>query len=104
MFENLDFSGRRILCRREDFAGRYDGRWWEVQANKAIGGLLLPSGLVTASVDNFLVKSGGLGLPTLPESNRLAAIQHVADTFEVNKKPAEIKLERLFPPGDSDLL
>src|SRR5260370_26347905 len=38
---NVDIQNRRILCRKQDFEARgYDRRWWEVQANAAIGGLL----------------------------------------------------------------
>ena len=39
--ENLDFKQRKILCRDDDFrrnGRKYDGRWWEYQANRAIGG------------------------------------------------------------------
>lgn len=104
MWENLDFSQNRILCRKEDFTGKYDGRWWEVQANKAIGGLLLPSSLVQKSVEHLLESQGGLGLPALPEKNRQKAIEHVAETFEVNKMPAEIRLKSLFPELEEGLL
>ena len=104
MWGNLDFSQNRILCRKEDFGGKYDGRWWEVQANKAIGGLLLPSSLVRKSVEHLLVPQGGLGLPALPVKNRQKAIEHVAETFEVNKMPAEIRLKVLFPELEEGLL
>ena len=97
MFGNIDLKMRRILCREDDIAGKYDGRWWEVQANKAIGGLLLPKGLVQTAVEKFLESAGALGLPVMPEKNRKLAIDYVAKTFEVNKKPAEIRLEKLFP-------
>ena len=41
----------RVLCRADDICGveakrGYDGKWWEYQANRAIGGLLLPKKLV----------------------------------------------------------
>lgn len=104
LFENLDFREKRILCRRNDFAGKYDGRWWEVQANKAIGSLLLPAGLVRKSVEGFLEQSGGLGLADLPEKNRQLAVEHVSKTFDVNKIPAQIKLDSLFPPREMGFL
>ena len=49
--ENLDFERRRILCRESDvgLVGQkraYNGRWWEWQANRAIGEFLLPTKLV----------------------------------------------------------
>jgi hypothetical protein len=46
---------RRILCRSEDILVEtnrsYRGRWWEFQANQAIGSLLLPRPLVNAFLD-----------------------------------------------------
>ncbi len=42
---NIDLANRRILCRTQDMkeaSRRFDGRWWEYQANCAIGGFLLP--------------------------------------------------------------
>lgn len=64
--ENLDFEERRILCRQGDIAAmgkRYDGRWWEYQANRAIGGFLLPRKLVAEHVGPLLSISGGLVPP-----------------------------------------
>jgi hypothetical protein len=45
-----------ILCRDVHGAphdSRYDGRWWESQANRAIGGLLMPRALVAKAVMPF---------------------------------------------------
>ena len=44
---DVDVDNRKILC-RDDIASerRYDGRWWEYQANQMIGTLLLPRPLV----------------------------------------------------------
>ena len=97
LFENIDFEQRRILCRKEDIAGKYNGRWWEVQANKAIGGFLLPRALVISSVQHLMKPAGLLGMPSLLPEDRQAAISHVAETFEVNLKPAEIRLAAIFP-------
>lgn len=103
MMGNVDFRENRILCRKEDFqgkTGKYDGRWWELQANRAIGGLLLPRQLVRTSVEHLLISSGGLGLKILPPEHFNEAIDHVADTFEVNRQPAEIRLKSIFPEED----
>lgn len=103
MMGNIDFQENRILCRKEDFqgkTGKYDGRWWELQANRAIGGLLLPRQLVRKCVEHLLIPSGGLGLKILPPEHFREAINHVADTFEVNKQPAEIRLKSIFPEED----
>ena len=100
--ENLDFQQRRILCRSDDFKGGYDGRWWEVQANKAIGAFLLPKALVREAVADFLETRGSLGIETLPPEKRDAACQHVSAVFDVNLTPARIRLEGLFPPADDE--
>jgi hypothetical protein len=101
--ENLDFQQRRILCRdtdvREGVGGKrpYDGRWWEWQANRAIGGLLLPSELVRLAVKDYLDGSAVTGLQALVELKRAAAVAHVASIFEVNPAVARIRLEEIYP-------
>jgi hypothetical protein len=48
----IEKNQRRILCRSEDILvdtqRSYGGRWWEFQANQAIGSLLLPRLLMDA--------------------------------------------------------
>jgi hypothetical protein len=100
--ENLDFKARRILCRETDVredAGRkrvYDGRWWEWQANRAIGGFLLPVGLVRRSLDPLLSESSVTRSPSLPSNRRREAELLVADTFDVNPIVAQIRLQEVF--------
>lgn len=96
---NYDHRQRRIMCRDSDFRAGYDGRWWEWQANQAIGGFLIPCGLLERSVRPFLTTVGRLGVLTLPEKNRDAAKRAVARTFDVNPVVAEIRLAGAF--GDS---
>lgn len=93
----------RILCRDDAVAvgstgsvKRYDGRWWEFQANQAIGGLLLPKQLVERSVSRFLIVRGGLAQTVLPDDQREAAVRHVAHTFDVNPVVARIRLEGMY--------
>jgi hypothetical protein len=99
-----------ILCRAEDIQGVPEQRktkykWWEYQANMAIGPLLLPRSLVMISLQPFLVKKGLLGLETLDQSHREAAAKHLAEIFEVNPIVAKIRLGVLFPqsPGQMAL-
>ncbi len=80
---------------------RFDGRWWEYQANCAIGGFLLPRNLFRKAVDPFLETTGGLGLKSLSQSSRSKAIRDLAEVFDVNPKVVEIRLELLFPPSGS---
>ena len=68
LFDADDQSGApKILCRDEP-SPAYDGKWWEYQANAAIGALLLPRDLVRSAVQPFLETRGLLGLPSLADS------------------------------------
>jgi hypothetical protein len=89
-------SKAKILC-RDTPVGAYDGKWWEYQANLAIGALLLPSDLVRTAVTPWLETTGLLKLPKLSRSGRIAATQHLSRVFEVNPIAARIRLEELFP-------
>lgn len=96
-----------ILCR--DVHGtrhesRYDGRWWEFQANRAIGGLLMPAGIVIKATAPFCEEHGRLGLPTLKEAERERAAREVAEIFDVNPIVARIRLDDLFAHPDSGQL
>jgi hypothetical protein len=104
--ENIDFKARRILCRDGDITAvgkkrGYDGRWWEWQANRAIGGLLLPSGLVRQAVAQFLERSPVTKSPSLPAKMRTLAEKEVAGIFEVNPVVARIRLQEMFPEDNS---
>ena len=93
-----------ILCRDEHVRsqdGRYDGRWWEYQANRAIGGLLMPRGLVVTAVSPFCEQQGGLDLPGLKEEKRELAARELAEIFDVNPIVARIRLDDILPRGDS---
>jgi len=93
----------KILCRNESTLGaatgkKYDGRWWEFQANQAIGALLLPRQLVERAVELLLVSDGGFGLGrSLPTGDREKAAALVAEVFDVNPAVARIRLQELYP-------
>src|ERR1700757_392118 len=57
-FPDLGENQRRILCRSEDILVEtqrsYRGRWWEFQANQAIGSLLLPRSLMNCQFQRYL--------------------------------------------------
>ena len=101
--EDLDPKLPRLLCRMDGqnsekkVGKRYDGRWWEFQANQAMGALLLPRRLVEMSLEKTLVESGSLGVRVLEERRRESAVQLVAETFDVNAVVARIRLSALFP-------
>lgn len=98
----LETGVPRILCRDQDAASdanrrRYDGRWWETQANQAIGGLLLPRALVKECVASLSQANGAFGEVTLATSTREQACRLVAETFDVNPIAARIRLDQIFP-------
>jgi hypothetical protein len=106
--ENLDFQARKILCRGGDIhpgeqQKRYDGRWWEWQANRAIGGFLLPKHLVRAAVQSRLEPSPFGGIAVLPECHRREAEVLLATTFEVNPVVARIRLYEMFPQNTGQM-
>lgn len=86
----------KLLCRDvegESKAHRaYDGRWWEYQANKAIGGLLMPRSLVMQAMDGFVESVGSLGQQIVPDSRREETARHLANIFNVNPVVARIRL------------
>ena len=101
--DDLDAASQKFLCRDAVGAGSanapaYDGRWWEYQANLAIGALLLPRPLVKKALESVLVSRGHMGLVTLEEEKREEAIRRLADAFDVNPVVAQIRAEKLYPP------
>lgn len=98
----------RVLCRDQqaDRGGGYTGQWWEYQANRAIGALLLPKALALRIIAEFMTSSGGLGIPALRPSSRRSAIRRLAEVFDVNPVVAELRLDELVPQdsGDQEVL
>jgi hypothetical protein len=105
--ESAVFQGNRILCRDADIRpgeGKrqgYDGRWWEWQANRAIGAFLLPKDLVKITVAPFLQDSIVTKSPSMPSAQRGQAEQEVAKVFDVNPVVARIRLQEMFPAQNS---
>lgn len=97
-------TDRRFMCREGDIhpvlangIRKYDGRWWEWQANRAIGGFLLPKPLVLQAVEPFLKRSLVTGSPQLPAAARTEAESTLATTFDVNPVAIRIRLQEMFP-------
>ncbi len=101
LFDKDSHSGDQILCRDvqgdEQKASRYDGRWWEFQANRAMGGLLCPRPLVHEAMKPYLVSAGLLGVEVLDEKRREESVRALADIFDVNPVVARIRVNELFP-------
>ena len=100
LFDKDSHTEHQILCRdvphEEQKSRSYDGRWWEFQANRAMGGLLCPRALVHEAIRPFLVPSGMLGVEILDENRREEAIRTLADIFHVNPVVARIRTNGLY--------
>lgn len=105
--DQSDLSKPKVLCRDIGAVGaagtgkKYHGAWWEFQANRAIGALLLPKHLVQAAVEEFCVPSGLLGLKEFDSSRERETVRLLMETFDVNSPVAEIRLNQLFPVSNS---
>lgn len=100
LFGDFSEPGKpKVLCRDEKSIGQqaYRRQWWEIQANKAMGALLLPKELVQLAMKPFLVPSGLLGFETLTGDNRMTAIRDLAEIFNVNPVVVRIRLGKLYP-------
>ncbi|MGB8581541.1 MAG: hypothetical protein WCD47_12020 [Candidatus Sulfotelmatobacter sp.] len=107
LFDKDSHTEHQILCRdvpdEEKKARSYDGRWWEFQANRAMGGLLSPRALVHEAIKPFLVPSGMLGVEILDENRREEAVRALADIFDVNPVVARIRTSELYPAETGQL-
>lgn len=100
-----DVSAKRVLCRDGVDAPsvvarqKYDGRWWELQANRAIGALLLPKAVFLNFMEQYLEKRGTFGSPVLT-TRRSEAIRVAAEIFDVNPAAVKVRVDACFPePG-----
>lgn len=92
---------RLILCRSEDILvdtqRSYGGRWWEFQANQAIGSLLLPRLLMIAFLEESGIEPAPSRIHALTPAQREALEKKGAATFDVNPIVVRIRLDALFP-------
>jgi len=102
--DHSDPNAPKVLCRDVPIGGistsRYDGQWWEFQANRAIGALLMPKPLVDLALLPFLVNRGTFGGKSLDSSKRAEAEDALARVFDVNRAVARIRLEENYPQAD----
>jgi hypothetical protein len=88
---------RLILCRSEDILvdteRSYAGKWWEFQANQAMGSLLLPSPLMHAFLHQSGINPASFGSGILTPS----LAKNAAVIFDVNPVVVRIRLDSLFP-------
>ena len=107
LFDADSHSNQKILCRdiKEDEGQKraYDGRWWEFQANRAMGGLLCPKALVHDALKPFMRPVGSLGALILDQGQRADAIRAIADIFDVNPVVARIRINEMLPEETGQL-
>lgn len=108
LFDVESHADHKILCRdvKEDEGQKraYDGRWWEFQANRAMGGLLCPKALVHDALKPFMRHIGTLGALILDENRRNDAVRQTSDIFDVNPMVTRIRINEMFPPETGQLL
>lgn len=89
----------KVLC-RDDAVGppslAYSGQWWEFQANRAIGALLMPARLTETAMTPFMLESPA-GLPYFDQARSEEAARALAEIFDVNPAVARIRIKQLFP-------
>lgn len=108
--DGLAKDAPKILCRDDGLVAASQDkakppyRWWEFQANIAMGALLLPKALVVKALDAHFEPQGKFGLPILRADRRDRAIRELADVFDVNPVVVRIRLQALYPEDSGNQL
>lgn len=91
-----------VMCRAESVdRPRYDGEWWEYQANQCMAALLMPQRLFHPRLDAALAASG---VPTFSEAIKtgtsLAVVRALSDYFDVSQAAVYFRLKKFghVPP------
>lgn len=98
-----EITPMQVLCRTDATTSGprpgygYEGKWWEYQANRAIGSLLLPRSLVLMVLEPLLSEMGSLGAKSLDSTNRSRAEAVLAEAFNVNPIVGKLRLEEIWP-------
>jgi hypothetical protein len=104
LFPEGNSNSPRVLCRDsgEQLGSKTNGgQWWEIQANLAIGGFLLPKTLVRKALGGLLTNSGTFGPELLDHNSRASATSLLSEVFDVNPVVARIRLDALYPINSS---
>jgi hypothetical protein len=95
-----DPSKPKVMCRDD----HYSGQWWEVQANMAMGSLLMPRHLVEIAIEPYLTEQGLMGIKTLMSNDKWRAERELAEVFDVNPAVVRIRIVQLYPAVNSGQL
>ena len=101
LFDQSESEGTdepKVLC-RGDLEGNtgYNGEWWEFQANRTIGALLMPKNLVEEAIRPFMIDIGKLGFLAFDRMRTEEAARALAETFDVNPAVARVRIAQIFP-------
>lgn len=91
-----------IMCKEDRIGFRYQGEWWEFQANQCMAALLLPRALVAESTRAIYRDNGVSNFEDLIRHDKaFAAVNHLADEYDVNGAAVLYRLQALgFIPSD----
>jgi hypothetical protein len=107
LFGTQNGSANQVLCREvlnEQPVEREKSSWSEYQANRAIGGLLLPQRLVSAVLKSHISSQGTMGVSTIDAANRKDAERLLSQVFDVNPVVARIRIDGMFGAADAPQL
>jgi len=101
LFQKADIQQKeKVLC-RGDLEGSsrsgYNGEWWEFQANRAIGSLLLPRALAERALKPFIIDVGKMGFKIFDRMRTEQAARSLGETFDVNPAVARVRIDQIFP-------
>jgi hypothetical protein len=91
-----------IMCREDRIDFRYQGEWWEYQANQCMAALLLPRSLFSESTREVCRRNTTSDLEEMIRLNRaLNAIHDLADEYDVSRTLVLYRLKALgfIPSG-----
>jgi hypothetical protein len=103
--QDVNLKQRKILCRDRSVGtgSQFDGRWWEYQANRAIGGFLLPRPLIEKALSDLLNSSAITGIKSLPAESIGAAVELLAQVFDVNQVVARYRLSEIYMSDEDQM-
>ncbi len=94
----------KVLCRDEDVVTlgavnavrRYDDRWWEYQANRAMAALLLPISLIHLFIRSVITTWDSFGIPVIDPDKREYIVSAISDCFDVNPVVSRLRVAEIF--------
>jgi Zn-dependent peptidase ImmA (M78 family) len=100
LFDNADKEQERpnsILCRESSvFHNRYNGEWWEYQANRCMAALMLPRDLLREQINELLALLGCSLFEEAIQANLARNVVHkLTHQFDVSREAILYRLKDL---------